>query len=86
MGVAKQSLSNNFDSLRLIFALLVIFSHSFPLGLGSYVTEPLWMLTGGQIEVGKVSVWGFFCDQRVSHHAKLDSLAVGNEIHEAPDW
>ncbi len=55
-GVRK----NNFDSLRLILALLVIFSHSFPLGTGSYDAEPLWVITGGQTELGKVSVWGFF--------------------------
>jgi peptidoglycan/LPS O-acetylase OafA/YrhL len=52
--------TNNFDTLRLIFAFLVIFSHSFPLGSGSYDTEPLWALTRGQTELGKVSVWGFF--------------------------
>jgi peptidoglycan/LPS O-acetylase OafA/YrhL len=55
-----RSRANNFDSIRLIFAVLVIFSHSFPLATGSYEHEPLWVLTRGQIEIGKVSVWGFF--------------------------
>jgi peptidoglycan/LPS O-acetylase OafA/YrhL len=51
---------NNFDSLRLIFALLVIFSHSFPLLRGSNATEPLSRLSGGQITLGNISVWSFF--------------------------
>lgn len=51
---------NNFDSLRLIFALLVIFSHSFPLTRRSNATEPLFHLTGGQITFGNISVWSFF--------------------------
>ena len=52
--------ANNFDSLRLIFAVLVIFSHSFPLTRGSNATEPLSVLTGGQITFGNISVWAFF--------------------------
>jgi peptidoglycan/LPS O-acetylase OafA/YrhL len=51
---------NNFDSLRLIFATLVIFSHSFPLTRGTNDTEPLSRLTGGQITFGNISVWSFF--------------------------
>lgn len=51
---------NNFNSIRLLFALLVIFSHSFPLGTGSYAYEPLYRITGGQTEFGKLAVWGFF--------------------------
>jgi peptidoglycan/LPS O-acetylase OafA/YrhL len=60
MPVVASVRTNNFDTLRLLFALLVIFSHSFPLGSGSYGTEPLWAITRGQTELGKVSVWGFF--------------------------
>jgi peptidoglycan/LPS O-acetylase OafA/YrhL len=56
----KASHSNNFDSLRLIFAVLVILSHSFPLTRGSNATEPLSRLTGGQITFGNISVWAFF--------------------------
>ncbi|MBT9330251.1 acyltransferase family protein [Paracidobacterium acidisoli] len=51
---------NNFDTLRLIFAVLVIFSHSYPLGRGSNQTEPLSVLTHGLITLGSVSVWAFF--------------------------
>src|ERR1700743_1286518 len=51
---------NNFDSLRLIFAVLVILSHSFPLGRGSNDTEPLSVITNGALTLGDLSVWGFF--------------------------
>ncbi|MGD0857906.1 MAG: acyltransferase [Terracidiphilus sp.] len=51
---------NSFDSLRLFFAVLVIFSHSFALGRGSDDTEPLFVLTHGQITFGNLSVWAFF--------------------------
>jgi peptidoglycan/LPS O-acetylase OafA/YrhL len=51
---------NSFDTLRLFFAVLVIFSHSFALGRGSDNTEPLFLLTRGQITLGNVSVWAFF--------------------------
>lgn len=57
---AKSQSSNNFDSLRLIFAVMVIFSHSFPLTRGSNDTEPLSRLTFGQVNFGNVSVWSFF--------------------------
>ncbi len=52
--------ANNFDSLRLIFAVLVILSHSFPLTRGTNETEPLALLTHGQITFGNVGVWAFF--------------------------
>jgi len=51
---------NSFDTLRLFFAVLVIFSHSYALGRGSNDTEPLFVLTHGQITFGNVSVWAFF--------------------------
>jgi peptidoglycan/LPS O-acetylase OafA/YrhL len=51
---------NSFDTLRLFFAVLVIFSHSYALGRGSNDTEPLFELTHGQITFGNVSVWSFF--------------------------
>jgi peptidoglycan/LPS O-acetylase OafA/YrhL len=62
MPVSQQEISraNNFDSLRLIFAVLVIFSHSFPMTRGSNATEPLSLLTYGQITLGNISVWAFF--------------------------
>jgi peptidoglycan/LPS O-acetylase OafA/YrhL len=49
------------DTLRLVFAVLVIFSHSFALGRGSDATEPLNLLTHGRVSFGEVSVWSFFC-------------------------
>jgi len=58
--VKKAGHANNFDSLRLIFAVLVILSHSFPLGIGSNDWEPLSVLTHGQITFGNISVWAFF--------------------------
>jgi peptidoglycan/LPS O-acetylase OafA/YrhL len=60
MSHAKSGSTNNFDSLRLIFAILVIVSHSFPLGRGSNADEPLFALTRGQTTLGNLSVWAFF--------------------------
>ena len=51
--------SNNFDFLRLIFALFVVLTHSFLLtGLGT----PDWglQLTGGQLSLGRCGLAGFF--------------------------
>lgn len=56
----RRHADNSFDTLRLFFAVLVIFSHSFALGRGSNDTEPLFVLTHGQITFGNVSVWAFF--------------------------
>ena len=52
--------ANNFDFLRLALAVLVIFSHSFPLGAGSDVHEPLRILTHGQMTFGAFAVDLFF--------------------------
>ena len=48
---------NNFDFLRLIFATLVIVSHSYPL---TGFKEPLVEITDGQISIGNLSVDIFF--------------------------
>lgn len=48
---------NNFDFLRLLFATLVIFSHSFPL---TAQEEIVAILTNGQIGLGHLSVSIFF--------------------------
>lgn len=52
--------TNNFDFLRLALAVLVIFSHSYPLGLGSERDEPMMRWTHGQITGGGVAVDLFF--------------------------
>ncbi len=52
--------ANNFDFLRLALAVLVIFSHSYPLGLGSEEAEPILRLTHGQMTGGAVAVDLFF--------------------------
>lgn len=51
--------ANNFDILRFLFASLVVFSHSYPLGEGHELREPLSKLTG-QTTLGGLSVHCFF--------------------------
>ena len=60
MRVDGSMKENNFDFLRLALAVLVIFSHSFPLGAGSEVHEPLRVLTHGQMTFGAFAVDLFF--------------------------
>lgn len=50
---------NNFDALRFLFASLVVLSHSFPLGEGNELREPLIRLTG-QTTLGGLAVYCFF--------------------------
>lgn len=54
------SRQNNFDFLRLFLAVLVIFSHSFPLTGGTEASEPLIRLTHGQTSLGGMAVGFFF--------------------------
>lgn len=54
------SRDNNFDFIRCVLAVLVIFSHSFPLALGHEDTEPLHALSGGQLTLGGLAVDAFF--------------------------
>jgi peptidoglycan/LPS O-acetylase OafA/YrhL len=51
---------NNFDLLRLIAAVSVIFSHAFLLSENSQDHDPLMILTGGQTILGVVGVFVFF--------------------------
>ena len=51
---------NNFDLLRLVAALSVIFSHAFLLAENSQDHDPLMMLTGGQAILGLAGVFVFF--------------------------
>ncbi|HEX3883932.1 MAG TPA: acyltransferase [Stellaceae bacterium] len=51
---------NNFDLMRLLAALSVIFSHAFLLAENSQDHDPLMILTGGQTILGLVGVFTFF--------------------------
>ena len=51
---------NNIDFVRIFLALLVIFSHSFPLTLGHERTEPFILLSRGQVTGGHIAVDLFF--------------------------
>jgi peptidoglycan/LPS O-acetylase OafA/YrhL len=51
---------NNFDALRLVAAVAVIFSHSFLIADGSEAHEPLIWLTGRQSILGLCGVFVFF--------------------------
>jgi peptidoglycan/LPS O-acetylase OafA/YrhL len=52
--------ANNFDFIRLALAVLVIYSHSFPLGTGSEASEPIRIFTRGQMTGGAIAVDLFF--------------------------
>jgi peptidoglycan/LPS O-acetylase OafA/YrhL len=51
---------NNFDALRLIAAISVIFSHAFLIAEGTQNNEPLILLTGNQLILGLSGVFVFF--------------------------
>jgi len=51
---------NNFDFIRLVAAIMVIFSHSWPLTEGSNRYEPLAVFTHNQIDFGSLAVYMFF--------------------------
>jgi peptidoglycan/LPS O-acetylase OafA/YrhL len=52
--------ANNFDALRLVAALSVLFSHSFLIAEGSEANEPFVRLSGNQCVLGLVGVFVFF--------------------------
>lgn len=56
----SQNENNNFDAIRLLAAVGVIFSHAYPATLGSNNMEPLYVFSGGQATLGKVCVIIFF--------------------------
>jgi peptidoglycan/LPS O-acetylase OafA/YrhL len=60
MKTAFDVRDNSLDFLRLFFAVLVIFSHCFPLGVGRVYIEPMMRLTGGQTTLGTMAVESFF--------------------------
>jgi peptidoglycan/LPS O-acetylase OafA/YrhL len=51
---------NNIDFVRIFLALLVIFSHSYPLTLGHERSEPFILLSRGQVTGGHIAVDLFF--------------------------
>jgi peptidoglycan/LPS O-acetylase OafA/YrhL len=52
--------ANNFDTLRFLAALAVLWSHAFSLSMGHLQSEPLVVLSGGQTTIGTVAVAIFF--------------------------
>jgi peptidoglycan/LPS O-acetylase OafA/YrhL len=58
--VNRASRENNFDGLRVIAAVTVIFSHSFLIAEGNDANEPLIVLTGRQCILGLTGVFVFF--------------------------
>ena len=57
---APTSHANNFDFMRLVAALTVIFSHSFLIAEGTQSREPLVWLSHNQCPLGLVGVFVFF--------------------------
>lgn len=57
---AKGGRDNAFDTIRLLAAATVIFSHAFVQVDGRELAEPLYRLTGGQITIGRSAVAAFF--------------------------
>jgi peptidoglycan/LPS O-acetylase OafA/YrhL len=51
---------NNFDAIRLAMALMVVWSHSFALCLGSESTEPISVMLAGSYNAGNLGVMAFF--------------------------
>jgi peptidoglycan/LPS O-acetylase OafA/YrhL len=51
---------NNFDTIRIAMALLVVWSHSFALYFGTESNEPLSRLTAGVANAGNIAVDVFF--------------------------
>ncbi|GAB6442180.1 MULTISPECIES: acyltransferase family protein [Bacillus] len=52
--------NNNFDLIRIMAAILVVFSHSFAITSGNNDNEPLYMISNGQTTLGHVGVMTFF--------------------------
>ncbi len=59
-GLTQRDHDNNFDILRLFWAVVVLFSHCFALPQGGNTHEPLAVLTNGQTTFGSLAVDAFF--------------------------
>jgi peptidoglycan/LPS O-acetylase OafA/YrhL len=57
---AFESRENNLDFVRLVLAILVILSHSWSIGTGDSVLEPMTRLSHGQATFGTIAVHAFF--------------------------
>ena len=64
---------NNFDAIRLAMALLVVWSHSFQLHLGTDRGEWVNRLTGGLYSGGAIAVMVFFT---ISGFLKLEQAML----------
>lgn len=51
---------NRFNAIRLALALVVLWSHCYPLVFGDNAVEPLFAWTGGRLTAGQLAVHGFF--------------------------
>lgn len=60
LAETAEPVRNNFDAIRLAMALLVVWSHSFALHLGSEQSEWLSLLFGGVYNAGNLAVMAFF--------------------------
>lgn len=58
--IASDLRRNNFDLLRLILAVFVLYSHCYMLYYGSMDAEPVSKFSNGQTELGIIAVYGFF--------------------------
>ena len=68
--------TNNFDFLRLLFAVWVIITHSYPL-TGQPEQDLLWKITNGQTVFSYISVRGFFA---ISGYLIIQSLLRSNNL------
>ena len=58
-AVGDDRRANNIGAIRLVLAVLVVYSHSYPLTTGTNNVEPLYVYTG-MLSYGSVAVDGFF--------------------------
>jgi peptidoglycan/LPS O-acetylase OafA/YrhL len=73
---------NNFDAIRLAMALLVVWSHSFAIYLGTEDNEPLSLLMNRAYDSGKVAVLVFFVISGfLISHSLLNSKSVRQYFH-----
>ncbi|HUX74966.1 MAG TPA: acyltransferase [Steroidobacteraceae bacterium] len=68
---------NNFDAIRIAMAVLVIWSHSFALFVGSEASEPVSRLTHGVVNAGNVAVDVFFV---------VSGFLITQSLHRSRSW